>query len=61
MLYGFAVVLGLFTAEFTLELTSSIASDAVISMFQNYAWQPPVDDSALQTPSEMIAALEIVE
>lgn len=61
MLYGAAIVLGLFTAEFTLELASSIASDAVISMFQNYAWQPPADDTTAQTPSEMIAALEITE
>lgn len=61
MLYGFAMVAGLFAAEFTLELTSSILSETVISMFQNYAWQPPIDDVTSQTPSELIAALQFVE
>ncbi|NDA45797.1 MAG: hypothetical protein EBY21_00670 [Alphaproteobacteria bacterium] len=61
MLYGVTIVLGLFVGSFAVELTSSIASDAVISMFQNYAWQPPADEDVKQTPSEMIAALDIAE
>ncbi len=61
MLYGAAIVAGLFAAEFTLQLTSSIASDAVVSMFQNYAWQPPIEDPETQMPSDIITALEITE
>ena len=61
MLYGVTIVFGLLVGGFTVELTSTIASDAVISMFQNYAWQPPAEDGEKPTPSEMIAALDILE
>jgi len=61
MLYGATIVFGLFAGSFAVELTSSIASDIVISMFQNYAWQPPAEEDNKQTPSEMIASLDIVE
>ena len=66
MLYGATIILGLFAAEFAYEFTSTIAAEAVISIFENYTSyayevQPSADGVASQTPSERIAALELAE
>ena len=66
MLYGSVIILGLFAAEFALEFTSTIAAEALISIFENYTSyayeaQPSADGVASPSPSDRIAALDFAE
>ncbi len=66
MLYSAQIILGLFAVEMTYQLTSTIASDALLSVFDSYAIYaydvlPPANGVASQAPSDMISSLELSE